>query len=134
MGVATRLFKCQQGDLDRLRAGECDGDDFEATRYMNGLTSLHLYIIWAAIDGVEWEPEIHTGTALTDDSMIEHCPPDMVASFASVSDASAARIAAALAPSEDFGWEVSDVLAVIRDVREFVARSKDVQLCLEMSL
>ena len=135
MGISSRLFKCNTVDLEQLRRGERDGDDYESSPQMKGVTSLHLCIIWAAIDGVEWDPEIHEGTALTEvDPWIEHLPPSMVVSFRSVSDARASSVATDLAPTEDFGWEPEEVLGLIKSVREFATRANESLVCLETSL
>ena len=132
MGVTSHLFACAPSEIALVQSNELDGDDFQGTQRMNGLTSLHLQIVWAEIDGVEWDPDIHMGTPLSEgEPWIEQMPPAMIAAFVSLTDAEAARIAAALAPTEDFGWEVSDVLALIRNVRTFVTAAKDQCICIE---
>jgi hypothetical protein len=135
MSVTTRLFVCEQADLERLRSRERDGDSFEGSHPANGVTDLHLYMIWAAIDGCEWDPDTHSGETLTDgERAIVHVPPAMVSAFASVTDADAKRIALQLAPSEDFGWEVAEVSKLVSVIRDFAMHAQDRQVFLEVAL
>ncbi len=135
MSVTTRLFVCEQTDLERLRCGERDGDGFQGSHRMNGVTDLHLYMIWAAIDGSEWEPDTYSGEMLRDgERFIAHVSPAMVSAFASIGDSDVNRIALQLAPSENFGWEVTEVSELIVAVRELARGVGGNQLCLEVAL
>lgn len=135
MSVTSRLFICEQADLDRFRSGKSRADDFDTDARMNGTTSLHLCLIWAAIEGCEWDPEVHTGAMLTGNGYwIEHFPQRMVSAFTSVSDSDAGRVASNLAPTEDFGWEITEVFELIRRIRSFAGRVQERNLCMETEL
>ena len=102
---------------------------------MNGVTDLHLYIIWAAIDGCEWDPDKHSGETLREgECAIAHVPPAMASALISIKDPDLRRIASHLAPSEDFGWTTEEVSNLITIARDFAKRSQGHQICIEVSL
>jgi hypothetical protein len=142
MGIMTAFFASTPNDAlsyQGLRwSDNVPADRFEVVE-LGGLTNLEFEMLWAMMEGVEWDPETHEFLEMetgNDETWLFQLPQRFCAKLRALDDSGISRFASEWAEIEEFGGWATDLNPILEKLRDLatLAESKSLGVFLWCSL
>jgi len=141
MGIPADVFVATEADALEYHEKNLTGEDLPTDRYLRveykGLTSLEFGMLWAILDDVSWDVDVHMlddlagGGAADDDDADEswlcRFPCPFVELLAALPDSDLDGVSSAWADCEEMAWDVDDIRPALVEFRRLAKSALDTE-------